>query len=109
MALVPPQWVCLFDQDSAELLPSCQEQLRALIVTRPARFWDVIPVTVQGYADTSEARTPEGRQRLSERRAQAVARFLTLSGIPDHLVRAQGRGALGPEPRSRRVEVTMEG
>ena len=109
MALVPPQWVCLFDQDSAELLPACQEQLRTLVLTRPVRFWNVIPVAVHGFADTFEAHTPEGRQRLSERRAQVVARFLTLSGIPEHLVRAQGHGALGPEPRARRVEVTTEG
>ena len=105
-ALMPPQWICRFEPDSAELLPDCQRELRGLVASRPAQFNHVIQLTVRGTTDLQEARTPQGRLRLSERRAQSVARFLVLSGIPADLIRTEAGGAWRPEPESRRVAVT---
>lgn len=105
-ALVPMQWVCLFDADSAELLPACQQRLRELVAARPARFMDSIQLTVRGTTDTREGRNAAGRQRLSEQRARAVAGYLAFLGVPARLIRAEGRGAGRAEPEARRVEIT---
>lgn len=71
-------------------------------------------IEVNGYTDTSG--TPAYNQKLSVRRAQAVAAELTRNGVPASAITAQGFGdtrllvATGPnvrEPQNRRVEIIV--
>lgn len=104
-ALMPPEWICRFEPDSVELLPRCQQELRGLVAGRSPRFHDVIQLTVRGTTDQQEGRNAQGRQRLSEQRAQAVTRFLVFLGVPARLIRTEGVSAGRPEPESRRVVI----
>jgi outer membrane protein OmpA-like peptidoglycan-associated protein len=71
-------------------------------------------IEVNGYTDTSG--TPAYNQKLSVRRAQAVAAELTRNGVPASAITIQGFGdtrllvATGPnvrEPQNRRVEIIV--
>jgi outer membrane protein OmpA-like peptidoglycan-associated protein len=71
-------------------------------------------IEVNGYTDTSG--TPQYNQRLSVRRAQAVAAELVRDGVPRNAISIQGFGEThllvptGPnvrEPQNRRVEIII--
>ncbi len=71
-------------------------------------------IEVNGYTDTSG--TPQYNQRLSVRRAQAVAAELVADGVPRNAISIQGFGEThllvptGPnvrEPQNRRVEIII--
>jgi len=71
-------------------------------------------IEVNGYTDTSG--TPQYNQKLSVRRAQAVAAELAKNGVPTSAITIQGFGdthllvATGPgvrEPQNRRVEIIV--
>ena len=70
-------------------------------------------VLVNGYTDATG--TKKSNQRISEKRAAAVAEALIKQGIPARTIKAQGRGETNPlvpssksEPSNRRVEVVIE-
>ena len=72
-------------------------------------------VTVTGYTDTSGS--PAYNQKLSERRANAVATILAQMGVPPSAMTVSGRGQNDlrvptpdgvREPQNRRVEI-LEG
>jgi OOP family OmpA-OmpF porin len=54
-----------------------------------------IVVSIIGRADAPG--TTEYNLRLSEGRAEAVRRYLLMSGVPDSLLRTQGVGAAGSD------------
>lgn len=102
-----------FFPDSAEWLPEEQEKLDLLAtVLRRVEGRDVLFV-----GHTALAGTAEGRQRLSEERAAAVAGYVVSAGaIGSDRVFIEGRGAREPVAdnateagmrRNRRVEVTI--
>lgn len=101
-----------FDFDSAQLRPegrNALSQVATVLVNNPRTTIDVI-----GHTDSIGR--PEYNQRLSERRAQSVADFLSGQGVrPDRILIA-GRGATQPiasnateegRARNRRVEIQI--
>lgn len=106
-----PQGVS-FDFDSAELRPQGRDALRQVarvLVNNPRTTIDVI-----GHTDSIGR--PEYNQRLSERRAQAVADFLVSQGVQPARILTAGRGASQPvatnateegRARNRRVEIQI--
>lgn len=76
---------------------------------------NVTTLEVSGYTDTSG--TPDNNQRLSERRAQAVAAQLVSDGVAQSEIEIHGYGASHllistgsgvREPQNRRVEIILE-
>jgi outer membrane protein OmpA-like peptidoglycan-associated protein len=72
-----------------------------------------VQVQVTGYTDRSGS--PQYNQRLSERRANNVARALSALGVPQNQMLVSGRGENDNrvptgdgvrEPQNRRVEIT---
>lgn len=104
----------LFDTDKSALKPRFQallEETAALILSHHPQ-----QVRVVGHTD-SRASEPYN-QRLSERRAQAVAGFLARHGISPAIVHVLGKGELQPRASNdsvsgrqsnRRVEILLEG
>ena len=108
----PPQtsFIVFFPWDSATVTPEGQQIVQAAA----GAFKAGAPVAVQvtGYTDTSGS--PGYNQRLSERRANNVARALAALGVPRNQMAVSGRGendnrvptANGVrEPQNRRVEI----
>jgi outer membrane protein OmpA-like peptidoglycan-associated protein len=96
-----------FTADSAQLAGPAADTVRRvaqLLVAGPA-----VPVLVEGHvADTPGG--PEAVQRLSDRRAAAVAELLVACGVPAERIATRGAGAtrpLGTVEESRRVEITV--
>jgi outer membrane protein OmpA-like peptidoglycan-associated protein len=102
-----------FEADSANLLPSEKEKINK-IAALLERYPDK-ELLISGH--TALAGTPEARQKLSEERASAVAKFLTDMGVRERYnVYARGFGADKPlvpntseanRARNRRVEITI--
>ncbi len=99
-----------FEPDSARLQPRERERLRE--VAELLQNYRGAPVLAIGH--TAEAGTEEGRQALSERRAEVVTEELIAAGIDPARLFFEGRGAREPvaenadedgRRRNRRVEL----
>jgi OOP family OmpA-OmpF porin len=110
----PPPYLVFFDWNSAVVGPSGRE----VIALAAQAFKAGAPVTVQvtGFTDTSGS--ADYNQRLSERRANAVAAVLVQDGVPQTNLVVTGRGENDPrvptpngvrEPQNRRVEIVEGG
>ena len=102
-----------FEADSARLMPSEKEKIQK-IASLLERYPDK-ELLVSGH--TALAGTPSSRQKLSEERAEAVARLLVELGVrSEYNVYTRGFGAEKPiapndtesnKSRNRRVEITI--
>ncbi len=108
----------LFDFDKAEIRPDAEPALaRAAEILRRRARW---PATVEGHTDAKGS--AEYNQRLSERRAEAVTRWLQERGRVKNRLEAKGWGAARPvvpntkpdgsddpegRQRNRRVEIVV--
>ena len=110
----PPPYLVFFDWNSAVVGPSGRE----VIGLAAQAFKAGAPVTVQvtGFTDTSGS--ADYNQRLSERRANAVAAALVQDGVPQTNLVVTGRGENDlrvptpngvREPQNRRVEIVEGG
>jgi OmpA-OmpF porin, OOP family len=110
----PPPYLVFFDWNSAVVSPDGG----AVIKLAADAFRAGAPVTVQvtGYTDTSGS--PDYNQRLSVRRANAVAAVLVQDGVPQNDLVVTGRGENDlrvptpdgvREPQNRRVEIVEGG
>ncbi|MCP9236173.1 OmpA family protein [Lewinella sp. JB7] len=97
----------LFAFEKATVTDAHRGELERLIATAESRT--VVGVTVVGYTD--EVGSSDYNLGLSQRRAAAVAEVLRQLGIPEALIRVEGRGELpGRSGRdlNRRVDVILE-
>jgi OOP family OmpA-OmpF porin len=112
----PEQYVLYFDFASAKLSSVARPVISqaADAVRRTVAKGNFSHVKVIGYADT--VGTPEGQDRLSVRRANAVRDELVRDGIDADAIKTEGRGKLEPEvltgdqvknPRNRRVRIVI--
>jgi len=110
----PPPYLVFFDWNSAVVGPSGRE----VIKLAADAFRAGAPVTVQvtGFTDTSGS--ADYNQRLSVRRANAVAIVLVQDGVPQTNLVVSGRGENDlriptpdgvREPQNRRVEIVEGG
>jgi len=105
-------YLVFFDWDRADLTQRARQ-----IVQEAAQTSTSVKLTrieVDGYTDTSG--TPAYNQRLSVRRAEAVASELARDGVPRAAIVIQGFGETHPlvptsagvrEPQNRRVEIIL--
>ena len=82
----------LFEFDKADLRPEGQAKLDEL--ARTAQGARVEQVVIVGHAD--RIASEKYNQDLSERRAEAVKRYLAARGVDESRVQAQGRGEKEP-------------
>jgi len=110
----PPTYLVFFDWSSATVDPGGAE----VVKLAADAFKAGAPVTVQvtGYTDTSGS--ADYNQRLSVRRANAVAVVLMRDGVPRNALLVTGRGENDlrvptpdgvREPQNRRVEIVEGG
>ena len=101
-----------FDWDKYNLTPRATQIIAQ--AASDSKTQSVTTIDVNGYTDTSG--TPAYNQKLSIRRAKAVAAQLVVDGVPASEITAQGFGdtnllvPTGPgvrEPQNRRVEIIM--
>ena len=130
-AVAPPRasslsqdFFCFFDPGSAELTPRCQAIAFEFVAQwdrrrrGEARGWPdgqpvparTSPVEVEGHADAAEAAA--GKASIGRARAEAVAAFLRLNGVPAEVIKVAAFGAdrllvpvRGAEPQNRRVQL----
>lgn len=103
----------LFTTGKASLLPGAMESLYRIVTALKDQREDQ-PITVEGYTD---ARGSEDKnQQLSQKRADAVRRFLVDHGVPSERVTAVGKGESNPvadndtpegRAMNRRVEIVI--
>lgn len=110
-----------FDTNKATLRPSGQKELKVLSVHLMAAKQNGLisnanKVVVIGHTDSRASRAYN--QKLSERRAASVAKFLTTQGIPSTSMIALGKGETQPVAsnrtrsgmqQNRRVEIHIQG
>jgi outer membrane protein OmpA-like peptidoglycan-associated protein len=87
-----------------------QEHLSKVAKTLEANKDLFESVEIQGYADATG--NPTANQRLSQRRADSVAKVLKSSGLKDVEVVAVGKGAsdtMGSKAQDRRAELIFKG
>ncbi|MBV8397518.1 MAG: OmpA family protein [Acetobacteraceae bacterium] len=105
-------YLVFFDWDKATLTDRARQIIREA-ADNSTRV-QYTRIEVNGYTDTSG--TPQYNQRLSVRRAQAVAAELVRDGVPRNAISIQGFGdthllvPTGPgvrEPQNRRVEIII--
>ncbi|MCK6548217.1 OmpA family protein [Myxococcota bacterium] len=103
----------LFTSGQSRLLPSAQERLYGL-VTALRSMGPSQRIVIEGYTDSRGS--DEMNQRLSERRAQSVKRFLVQQGIEASRIETVGRGEEDPvaendtpegRANNRRVEIVL--
>jgi OmpA-OmpF porin, OOP family len=112
----PEQYVLYFDFASAKLSavarPVIGQAAKAIKATVAKGKFSHVKVI--GYADT--VGTPDGQDRLSLRRANAVRDELVREGIEAEVIKTEGRGKMEPEvltgdqvknPRNRRVRIVI--
>ena len=110
----PPPYLVFFDWNSAVVGPSGRE----VIALAAQAYKTGSPVTIQvtGFTDTSG--TYQYNERLSVRRANAVAAILGQDGVPQGSMVVTGRGENDlrvptpngvREPQNRRVEIVAGG
>ncbi|MBI4528293.1 MAG: OmpA family protein [Deltaproteobacteria bacterium] len=106
----------VFGFDSAALTPDGAQRVRdiASVLNRQAAGRKI---SVEGHASKERADQEAHNQKLSERRAQAVANALVKEGMSRQLIRATGFGTRSPiasndaeegRRKNRRVEVIVE-
>jgi outer membrane protein OmpA-like peptidoglycan-associated protein len=104
----------LFAFDEATLLPAAESRLDEIVEVLD--FYDGAPVEIVGHTDSDGAAAYN--QGLSERRAQAVATYLTDAGVDASRFTVEGRGESDPvapndtdadKQRNRRVEILVVG
>jgi outer membrane protein OmpA-like peptidoglycan-associated protein len=115
LAAQPPQPVSFtlyFETNSVEVTPASRPALDALFAEVAKR--EAVEVQVTGHTDRVGGEADN--DRLSLQRAEAVRAMLIQGGIQASFLRAVGRGEREPlipipdeqpEPRNRRVEVTV--
>lgn len=108
----PVSFVLYFVTGSTRLVPSSDDDLKKLFDAVAAR--QTVEIQVTGHTDRVGKVTDN--DRLSLRRAQTIAKMLTVQGIKTSRVLAVGRGEREPlvktadevsESRNRRVEVIV--
>jgi len=111
-APAPRSFIVFFDWDKATITSEGMQIIRQ--AADAYRAGGSVRIQVTGYADRSGS--PGYNQRLSERRANAVAAALTRLGVPRNQMAVSGRGendnrvptADGVrEPQNRRVEIVF--
>jgi OmpA-OmpF porin, OOP family len=104
----PMTYTVYFDYNSSQLGPAGREVVRFAADGYKAR--PPSPVQVTGYTDPSGS--AGYNQRLSLRRANAVAAELQSDGVPQSALVVSGQGESTNEPtpgQDRRVDVTVGG
>ena len=104
----PMTYTVYFDYNSAQLTPAAREVVRFAADGYKARPPSSVQVT--GYTDPSGS--AGYNQRLSLRRANAVAAELQSDGVPQSALVVNGQGESSNEPtpgQDRRVDVTVGG
>lgn len=104
----PTTLTVYFDYNSSQLGPAGREVVRFAADAYKARSPSTVQVT--GYADPSGS--AGYNQRLSMRRANAVAAELQNDGVPQSALMVSGNGESRNEPtpgQDRRVDVTVGG
>ncbi len=105
-------FLVFFDWDKSTITPEGMQ----IIQQAAAAFRAGAPVTIQVTGYTDRSGSPGYNQRLSERRANAVAQALSRLGVPRQQMAVSGRGendnrvptADGVrEPQNRRVEIVF--
>ncbi len=81
-----------FRSGKAALLPSSYSVLNEVVAS--LKEWPKAKIEVQGYTDSRGS--SQANQLLSERRAEAVARYIAGKGIAPSRVRAVGLGESRP-------------
>ena len=103
----------LFASGKSELLPSAQERLSK--VAQVLRE-DNRQIRIIGHTDSKGS--DELNEALSQRRADAVKKFLTARGVPDNRIATEGAGETQPiadnktpegRATNRRVEIVLTG
>lgn len=113
-ALPPPplQFILYFKRDNIELTAESQEKMRQVV--RTIRNRPPVDISVVGHTDTVASKNYN--YRLSLQRSKAVAALLTAEGVDPSLIEIASHGEDNPlvptgdnvpEPRNRRVEVTV--
>ena len=107
----PRVFIVFFDWDKDVVTPEGEK----VIEQAAAAYKSGAPVQLQVTGYTDRSGSPAYNQRLSERRANNVARALAALGVPQNQMSVSGRGendnrvptAAGVrEPQNRRVEIT---
>jgi OmpA-OmpF porin, OOP family len=110
----PPAYLVFFDWNSAAVSPGGSEVIQ--IAANAYRAGAPVTVQVTGYTDTSGS--ARYNERLSVRRARAVAAVLAQDGVPSGAMVVTGRGQNDlrvptpdgvREPQNRRVEIVEGG
>jgi len=110
----PPSYLVFFDWNSAALSPGASEVIQ--LSANAYRAGAPVTVQVTGYTDTSGSY--RYNERLSVRRARAVAATLAQDGVPPGAMVVTGRGQNDlrvptpdgvREPQNRRVEIVEGG
>jgi len=108
----PAQFILYFEHDSVDLTPASRALLEKVIGRIRARA--PVDVSVVGHTDT--VGTKEYNYSLSMKRAKTVASILTGKGIDPSVLEITSHGKDNPlvptgdqvpEPRNRRVEITV--
>jgi len=110
----PPPYLVFFDWNSAVVGPSGREVIK--LAADAFRVGAPVTVQVTGFTDTSGS--ADYNQRLTVRRANAVASVLVQDGVPQNDLMVTGRGENDlrvptpdgvREPQNRRVEIVEGG
>lgn len=99
-----------FAFDSAALTPQGRTDLDSVAAALNDPRLATVPLTLEGHTDATGA--DDYNLHLSQRRADAVLRYLMQKGVAGHRLRAQGHGEYRPlvgyaptDDRQRRVEI----
>jgi outer membrane protein OmpA-like peptidoglycan-associated protein len=111
-ALPPQENIVFFSLGSAQLTPDARNAVREAVAD--ARQHNLTRVQVTGHTDTLGA--ADSNERLSWRRADAVAQEIAAQGVPRDQIDVVGRGETDPpvatsdnvsEPQNRRVTINF--
>jgi outer membrane protein OmpA-like peptidoglycan-associated protein len=112
LPLPPLRFTLNFNNDTSDFTKESKAEFRNLFAAVKERR--PIEIVVDGHTDTVGSK--EHNDRLSRRRAEAVAALLAAEGLDPAIVRISSHGESlllvptgdeVPEPRNRRVEVTV--
>lgn len=101
-----------FGHDSADLTPDARARLAEFADALKANRLKQRSFVLEGHTDAYGQ--PDYNMSLSERRAKAVAEYLTRQGVESERVKAVGKGVTAPrtddpyDPANRRVEMRVE-